>query len=168
MKMFLSFSFIAFLFLGASVIEKKIRSDFHAGKTTQEKLEKIIGNQSYENSPLTSAYKGLCETMMAEYVYLPTSKLKYFNRGKKKIDQAVSQDSGDPELRYIRMMVQLNAPSFLGYNGKIEEDLKIFIKNKEQFEGGDQWLKTFANNLLQTKNLTAQQRNQLVRFRETI
>ncbi|KAA3632677.1 MAG: hypothetical protein DWQ02_14375 [Bacteroidetes bacterium] len=166
--MFLSYSLVTLLFLGASVIEKKIRSDFHSGKLSEEKLEKIINNQSYENTPLTNAYKGLCETMMAEYVYLPTSKLKYFNRGKKKIDQAIVQAQGDPELRYIRMMVQLNAPSFLGYTGKIQEDLKIFIKNKNQFDGGEQWLKTFANNLLQTKNLTAQQRDQLVRFRETI
>lgn len=168
MKIFLSFSLGSLLFLGASVIEKKIRSDFHAGKLSQEKLETIINNKSYENTPMTTAYKGLCETMMAEYVYLPTSKLKYFNRGKKKINEAISQTPADPELRYVRLMVQLNAPSFLGYNGKIQEDLKIFIKNKEQFEGGNQWLKTFANNLLQTKNLTGQQRDQLVRFREEI
>ncbi len=106
--------------------------------------------------------------MMAEYVYLPTTKLKYFNKGKKKIEESILRQPDNPELRYIRLMVQMNAPSMLGYYKDIQKDLDFFVSNKQHFKGDKSWLKIFARNLLHAKYIKDKQRTQLTRFQENV
>lgn len=168
MKILLSLMVVSFALSGNSGVEKQIRKDFHDGEFTEKRLETIINNNSYEKTTLTKAYKGLCETMMAEYAFLPTSKLRYFNKGKKKIQEAIQQHPDNPELRYIRLMVQLNAPAMLGYYQEIQKDLDFFVSNKQNFTGDHSWLKIFTRNLLYTKSLKPEQREKLLRFQQNI
>jgi hypothetical protein len=168
MKLLFGLMMVSLMFSGESGVEKKIRQDFHDGEFTEKRLEVIIDNNGYENTALTKAYKGLCETMMAEYVYLPTTKLKYFNKGKKKIDESIRQQPDNPELRYIRLMVQMNAPSMLGYYREIQKDLDFFLSNKQNFKGDKSWLKIFSRNLLYAKYIKDKQRTQLKRFQEDV
>jgi hypothetical protein len=168
MKVLFGLMMVSLMFSGGSGVEQKVRQDFHDGEFTEKRLEAIINNNGYENTPLTNAYKGLCETMMAEYVYLPTTKLKYFNKGKKKIEASIRQQPNNPELRYIRLMVQMNAPSMLGYSSAIQKDIDFFVANKQNFNGDKSWLKIFARNLLYAKYIKERQRTQLTRFQEDV
>lgn len=79
-------------------------------------------------SNLEKGYWGLIESMMAEHTYNPMKKLSYFNNGKSKLEGAIEADSKSVELRYLRLGMQVNIPSFLGYKDNIEED-KIWILN---------------------------------------
>ncbi len=87
----------------------------------------ILDLQKRENSPLTKAYLGGFQTIWANHAFSPITKLKTFKKGKNNIENAVSSDPYNPEIRYIRLSVQKNAPSFLGYNSKIKED-ESFLK----------------------------------------
>ena len=151
--------------LSAQFVQTDIRDDFHHNDLDKERLSHMIENVQYENSALTLAYKGLCETMLAEYAFLPTSKLRAFNRGKEKVETAISQSPKNCELSYIRLLVQLNAPRFLGYYDNIEQDLDYFISNcNDQIAG--KWRSIFVDNLLQGKFLSQKQKDQLLSLKK--
>lgn len=76
---------------------------------------------------LLSGYQGLCYMIRANYVWNPYNKLGFFNKGKEMLNEAISKDPANLELRFLRYCVQTNAPSFLGYNNKIVEDKKVIL-----------------------------------------
>ncbi len=146
--------------LSVQFAQAGIRDDFHRNDLDKEQLNYIVNNAQYDSSALTLAYKGLCETMLAEHVFLPTSKINSFNRGKEKVESAISQSPKDCELRYIRLLIQLNAPRFLGYHEDIEQDLDYFIATvNDQIDG--RWKSVFVDNLLQGKLLEQNHKDQL-------
>jgi len=72
-------------------------------------------------------YKGANLMISAQYVFSPFGKLSRFNEGKQMLESAVSAETGDVELRYLRLSIQKNAPAILGYNQSIEAD-RLFLK----------------------------------------
>lgn len=75
-----------------------------------------------------AAYQGMSYMLKANYSYNPYSKLNFFNKGKKLLDNAIKESPDDIELRFLRFCVQTNAPGFLGYSGDIEEDKTVILK----------------------------------------
>lgn len=145
----------------AFVNTKDIRKSFHDSMNTEKGLNSILKGTDFENTAKTKAYKGLAEAMLAEYAFLPTTKISYFNAGKKKIEAAVKSDSRSAEIRYTRLMVQLNAPSMLGYNDNIKEDLKYFTENIRSEVSEVYWRNKFVANLKACSYITSDQKDQL-------
>jgi uncharacterized protein YehS (DUF1456 family) len=83
-------------------------------------LEKVNDQQ-----PLLYGYKGCATMIMAKHSFNPMNKLSYFKRGKNMLEHAISKDSNNIELRYLRLSIQLNAPAFLGYKSRISKDKKL-------------------------------------------
>lgn len=67
--------------------------------------------------------------MQAKHAFNPISKWNLFKDGKKILESAIASDPNNIELRYLRLTIQSNVPSFLGYSGKIETD-KAFLLSK--------------------------------------
>ena len=67
--------------------------------------------------------------MIANYVLNPFTKLSYFNKGKKLLEQAIETAPANAELRFLRFAIQANIPSFLGYNSNIGEDKNLLMKS---------------------------------------
>jgi hypothetical protein len=105
-----------------------VRNEFH--KNTQESLENIISLKMTGDSDYNQilAYVGASNAKMASYVSSPLSKLKYFNKGKANLNESLANKKS-VESAYLRLLIQLNAPSFLNYNDFIEEDLSFFEDN---------------------------------------
>jgi len=80
------------------------------------------------NQPLLLGYKGSATMMKAKYARDPFSKLSYFGKGKNMLEKAITADENNTELRFLRLAAQANAPSFLGYDDKINSD-KSFLLN---------------------------------------
>lgn len=139
-----------------------IRRDFHDNKLEKADLKHILDNTKYLDSPTTDAYLGMCESMMAEHLFLPTLKLQSFNKGKKKIEKAIKALPENAELRYIRLMVQLNTPNFLNYNDDIQSDLDLFVDQIDVEIIDDKWKIIFVNNLLGANKLNEDRRIQLI------
>ena len=106
-----------------------------------KKLLHLLRPFNENNNALLAGYKASGTMMMAKYVFNPLSKLSFFSKGKKLMEKAIEKDNENIELRFLRFMVQTNAPSFLGYRSAIQED-KLFLiqsiptpgdKNLEQF-----------------------------------
>lgn len=78
------------------------------------------------------AYLGGFQTIWANHTLNPFSKLSTFNEGKRNIEKAVKNDQDNIEIRFVRLSVQKNAPSFLGYHDQIKEDEAFLKSNKEK------------------------------------
>jgi hypothetical protein len=103
---------------------KKAAIDEKANETMLSILSSVD-----EKSPLLLGYKASGTMMMANYVINPLSKLSYFNRGKRMLESAIAADTKSLELRFLRFMVQVNSPSFLGYVNNIESDKRYILDN---------------------------------------
>ncbi|MPT36245.1 MAG: hypothetical protein E2604_14450 [Flavobacterium sp.] len=102
----------------------KAVSDKKLCKTMLTQLQTKNGNSVY------LAYRGAFKTIWASHPINPIVKLNAFNKGKKDIENAVKESPDNVEIRFIRLSIQQNCPSFLGYNNEIEQDLQFIHANK--------------------------------------
>lgn len=105
-----------------------VRANYDKAVTDKKLCNQMIEDlKEAEQTPLFLAYLGALQTIWANHIFSPISKLNTFNQGKKNIEKAVSADKDNAEIRFIRLSVQKNAPSFLGYNSMIKTD-EAFLK----------------------------------------
>ena len=156
--------FIWLLSVQIGITGSDIRADFHSQKITKTYLDTLQTDIQCNLNPLVEGYVGVMETMLAEEFFWPIQKLNYFNRGKKKIEQAIYNDQEARDLRELRLRVQLNAPIFLSYNDSIERDLNFFISNILNSGLDIAWVKKFCSNLLNGKYISNPQQIRLNTF----
>ena len=77
---------------------------------------------------LMLGFKAIAELMMCKHVQNPLTKLSYFKKGKNHLEEAISLDDKNPELRFMRFCTQVNTPSMLGYNEAIKIDKQFLIQ----------------------------------------
>jgi hypothetical protein len=65
----------------------------------------------------------------------PGKKLKAFKAGHKELEASISQDKDNAEYRFMRLMIQENAPGILGYKGEIETDSDYIRKTFKTLPG---------------------------------
>jgi hypothetical protein len=56
-------------------------------------------------------------------------KLSLFKYGHKSLEKAISKDENNIEFRFLRLIIQENAPRILGYHDDIEKDSKYIREN---------------------------------------
>lgn len=117
---------------GQSMDLENIRTNY-VKAVSDKKLCLTMLNQLSTNtqSSLHLVYLGAFQTIWAKHVTNPFSKIRTFNRGKKNIDEAVSAEPNNIEIRIVRLSVQINSPSFLGYRNNIDEDKKFIQANNK-------------------------------------
>jgi len=156
--------FIWFILTALFIPDLSIREEFHSQKITQAYLDALQSDAQWDLNPLVMAYVLVSETMLAENAFWPGEKWNYFNSGKEKIEKAIDQNKDNPELRYLRLLVQLNAPSFLSYDESVEKDLEFYINNILNSGLKMTWIKKFCDNLLNGKHLSDLQQGRLNAF----
>lgn len=111
-----------------SLIE--IRDLFYSAAKSIDSTEKFVlklANVNESSSPILIGYKSMAHLMTCLHSYNPYTKFKYFGKGKDLLEKAISKDTSNLELRFLRLCVQLQTPKFLGYSTNITEDkLAIF------------------------------------------
>ena len=112
----------------------EVRSSYSKAVLDKKLCEKMIEDLelSKEKSVIALAYLGAYQTVWANHIFNPLTKLATFKKGKKNIELAISKEPENIEIRYIRFSVQKNAPSFLGYNSHLKEDRDFLVKNKKK------------------------------------
>jgi len=108
-----------------NLVLMKMRSEFQE-ISSEADIKKILDfeykSTDDKERELIEAYKAAATCMLANYVFAPMSKLKYFNEGKKKLEDLILARK-DVENVYLRLLLQLNVPRVLSYNKNIEEDV---------------------------------------------
>ena len=126
--------FLTLVFFFATMIYGQDLSDFRLLLQKGENSEKatktlITSSQDAFNKtkkPIYEAFFAVGNFFMAKHAVNPLSKYSYFNKGKKALDNAVSKDPNNLEIRFMRYISQEQTPAFLGYNKDLKND-KTFI-----------------------------------------
>lgn len=112
-----------------------VRQHYEQAVKNENLCQTLIDQLSKETeNPVCLAYLGAFQTIWANHVNSPLSKLSTFNKGKKNIEQALKKAPDNIELRFIRLSVQVNCPDFLQYNSNINEDKKFIRSNINQID----------------------------------
>jgi hypothetical protein len=101
--------------------------------------------------------------IMAKHALNPISKLSYFNTGKKLLDRAISKDSDNVELFFLRYATQVSAPAILGYNDNIDNDKQYILNSLANTAIKDQHLVKTITTFMKTQELTPAERQQLLK-----
>jgi len=102
----------------------KLDTDSAACAKLNAKLSKLITS---DNTII--GYKGAVSACMANHVKTRQQKIMFFNKGKEMLEQAISTDTANTELRFLRFTIQTGAPKALGYNRQISNDKSFILKN---------------------------------------
>lgn len=134
MKTVFLYSICLLFFINSFALDLEyIRNNYGQAVSDKKLCEKMIAALE-ETAPTTVhlAYLGGLQTIWANHVSNPFSKLSTFKKGKTTIEQAVKKDNTNAEIRLIRLSVQKNCPAFLGYNRNINEDQQFITKHKDE------------------------------------
>ncbi|MEO7174688.1 MAG: hypothetical protein ABIV51_02605 [Saprospiraceae bacterium] len=88
-------------------------------------LAKIKGSPS-------QAFTGALEMRKAGLLKLPIDRLKLFKLGNRKLEAEIKDDVENAEFRFLRLIIQEQAPAILGYKDDLEKDkdyLRSHYKN---------------------------------------
>jgi len=116
-------------------------------RTKAEELMNLTANPG--GDALVTGYQGAVRMVMARYYFNPITKWNSFSRGKDMLESAVRSQPDNVELRFLRLSIQENAPSFLGYHQNQEED-KSFL-NQELIHIKDEELRQMIFDYLHPK-----------------
>lgn len=126
------FSLVGMACYGQSMDLESIRANYKKAVLDKKLcLTMIKGLSRGTESPVHLTYLGAFQMIWAKHVINPISKLKTFNMGKKKIEDAVMAEPNNLEIRILRLSVQKNSPAFLGYHKNVEEDQKFIQANNK-------------------------------------
>jgi hypothetical protein len=124
------------LFLMGNPDLSNVRSLYLQSPDNKQKTEQLLTEvKKYSHELMIyKGYEGVATMMLAKQFFNPYDKLSFFNKGKSLLEEAISKDSLNIELRYLRLIVQQNAPFFLGYNSMIVADKEFIVKNISQIQ----------------------------------
>ena len=97
-------------------------------KSTCDSLSGYLNLFDKKNNTI-DAYIGANNLLISKFSKNIVKKFKYFEEGKKLIEQAIKNDPKNIEIIFIRYLNQINCPWFLNYNQNLGEDRDFLIKN---------------------------------------
>jgi hypothetical protein len=122
---FLGLSFLIFSFLLFTDAEKsafyKALSSSNEATIVSYKKKLAVNLTNYD----AKAYYASLVMKEAKFAISPFTKLERFNKGKDLLEAVISQNKSNAEYRFLRLMVQENAPSILGYDEAIQQDSQL-------------------------------------------
>ena len=92
---------------------ENIRANYAKAISNKKLCKAMIGELSVKTgNPVHLAYLGAFKMIWAKHIINPIAKLSTFNKGKKDIESAIKEAHHNVEIRFIRLSVQKNCPSF--------------------------------------------------------
>ena len=110
-----------------------------------------------KKTPTEECYQGICTGLYCQYDDGNWAKLKHVMKAKNLLNSAVERAPKDPELRFMRFMLEHFLPAFLGLNKHISDDLSVMFSNPNFIDDNPLLKKKAIEFLLWTKRCTAQQ-----------
>ena len=106
------------------------RTAFYKAMESEDKtlVDAQISALNTAPSNIQNAFLGAITMKRAGIGGNPISKLSRFKKGHKLLEDAIKEDPGNAEFRFLRLMIQENAPGILGYKDDEEKDSE-FIRN---------------------------------------
>ncbi len=107
----------------------EIRSEFHAVVLNPDDSRSFYDFLKDVENPSSTikAYQAVSEALLAQVVWNPFSKLKQVMKYDKQMEAAIEEDPANIEIRFLRLAIEYNLPSFLGMSTHLEEDVDKIV-----------------------------------------
>lgn len=106
---------------------KIARELFNRSPFEEQKCKELqTWGKDQENS-IVKGYYAASLAIGCKYISNPFTRMGPFKTAKQLLEDLVSENFDEPELRYIRYAIQRQAPKILGYYKNINDDMKILI-----------------------------------------
>lgn len=110
-------------------IRKHVGEVFKTETVCKQHFDAFEKSSASDKNNLLLGYHGAVILGMARHDANVFRKMEYFKAGKEKLEKAISVDPKNVELRFLRLTIQTNMPSFLGYSENKEADKAFVISN---------------------------------------
>ena len=101
------------------------RTAFYKALSSEELLLIDAQMNSFKNNKSLKGYEAALLMRKAGLVSGINQKYSLFKSGAKQLDESIKLKPADTELRFLRLMIQEQAPRILNYRSNLEEDVKI-------------------------------------------
>jgi hypothetical protein len=125
-----------FIISGAMVQGKNLIQDFDRSGFYAVMASGNIKNVNEELILLNSvsiiekdAYEGALMMRKSGLIKVPAEKLKYFKKGRIKLETALLKDSNNGEYHFLRLTIQEHAPKIVKYRTELENDKQYILKS---------------------------------------
>jgi hypothetical protein len=134
-------AFFTILYSGTYAQQMKhIRTLYYQATVDEKALQNLRSELSKHSTSTTytiDGYVGMAHMLQAQYSWNPYTKLNSFNKGKMLLDNTISKDKNNVELRFLRFCTQLKSPAFLGYTSQIDLDRKFLLNSWQALTDAD-------------------------------
>lgn len=97
-----------------------------------QRVLKQLATADTERDAVLKGYLGAATIARATHASNPFRKVGYYHDGRDLLEAAIASEPGSVELRFLRLTIQVNTPSFLGYHASIAEDRAYIEKHMDQ------------------------------------
>ncbi|HBG88017.1 MAG TPA: hypothetical protein DDW62_10765 [Marinilabiliaceae bacterium] len=125
-----------YFFLSVSAFAGSERFFTVLSQGSRDDVEKLILDYEAKGDTGSQAniYRGALYARMAGLVNTPVQRLEYFKRGRLLIEAEIKQNANNIEYRFIRLIIQEQAPSIVRYRDNIDEDSAMIIAGYETLD----------------------------------
>ena len=125
-----------YFFLSVSAFAGSERFFTVLSQGSRDDVEKLILDYEAKGDTGSQAniYRGALYARMAGLVNTPVQRLEYFKRGRLLIEAEIKQNANNIEYRFIRLIIQEQAPSIVRYRDNIDEDSAMIIAAYETLD----------------------------------
>ncbi len=127
MKFLIFLALSVFNFTTNAQLDRKAIYGALASESKEVVQKQLDGIQSMKESSEVKAFKGALQMKAAQFQKTAKDKMSLFNIGKKALESEIKSNDGNVEYRFLRLLIQENAPKQLKYDGNIEEDVTTII-----------------------------------------
>ena len=121
---FLTFLFLTVLSIHANAqLDRKAIYNALASDSKEIVQKQLEGIKTAKETSEVKAFKGALQMKAAQFEKTAKDKMALFNTGKKILETEIKSNDSNVEFRFLRLLIQENAPKQLKYNGNIEEDV---------------------------------------------
>lgn len=112
------------------------------GEGNFEEVNKALNKFSQNGDANSEVYVAALKMKKAGMLTNPAKKLSLFKEGKKILHARIDEKPDNLEWRFIRLVLQIKAPSILGYDDNLESDRDFIYEN---YNAADKNLKKHIN-----------------------
>src|SRR5665647_522046 len=115
---------------GENLIQDFDRPAFYAAMASGN-IENVNEELSLLNSASISekeAYEGALLMRKSGLLKIPAEKLRFFKKGRIKLERALLKDSSNCEYHFLRLTIQEHAPNVVKYRSELEKDKQYILR----------------------------------------
>ena len=123
--------FISFLSEAEAFTIEEVRKSFHKAVLDEGESRKFYEymKSTEDMTPTVAAYRAVSEAMLARVLWNPFSKISQIGKYQREMERAITADPDNIEIRFLRLAIEYNLPSFLGMSEHVEEDVNMILSN---------------------------------------